>query len=63
MQLSRELSISTQNSTFLFNGIKILYSPFNKKTHDNLFKYNIEFGFNKVASWAHIVQFYNKDSR
>lgn len=32
-----------------------------KRTRDNLLKYDIEFG-NKVASWTHIVDFYNRDS-
>lgn len=34
-----------------------------KRTRDNLFKYNIQFGNNKVVSWADIVEFYNKDCK
>lgn len=67
MQLSRELEILVQNSTFLVGGLEVLYifypPHFIKRTCDNLFKYNIEFGINKVTSWAHIVEFYNKDNK
>jgi len=34
-----------------------------KRTRDNLLKYNIEFGVNKVASWTHIIEFYTKNSQ
>lgn len=64
MQLSRELGISKQNSTFLVDGTEILYifdPPYlMKRTRDNLLKYNVEFGVNKVA---HIIEFYKKDSQ
>lgn len=65
-QLSRELSISVQNSIFLVDEheVYIFDTPhLMKRTRDNLFKYNIQFGNNKVVSWADIVEFYNKDSK
>lgn len=56
IQLSR--GISKQNSTFLVDGTEISYifdpPHLMKKTRDNLLKYNVESGVNKVASWAHI---------
>lgn len=65
LQLSRELGISTQNSTFLVDEIEVLYmfdTPhLIKRTHDNLYKHNCQFGNNKIASWTHIVDFYNRD--
>lgn len=67
MQLSRELGISTENSTFSVDEFEILYifdTPhLMKRTRDNLYKHRIEFGINKIASWAHIVEFYNRDSK
>ncbi|EZA62148.1 THAP domain-containing protein, partial [Ooceraea biroi] len=67
VQLSRELGISVQNSSFLVDGIEVLYlfdpPHLIKRTRDNLLKYDIEFDTDKVASWTHIVQFYNKDSK
>lgn len=66
LQLSRELGISVQNSIFSVDEYEIVYifdTPhLMKRTRDNLLKYNIQFG-NKVASWAHIVEFYNRDSK
>lgn len=66
LQLSRELGISVQNSIFSVDEHEIVYmfdTPhLMKRTRDNLLKYNIEFG-NKVASWAHIVEFYNRDNK
>jgi len=67
MQLSRELGISTENSIFVVDEFEILFifdTPhLMKRTHDNLDKYRIQFGINKVASWTHIVEFYNRDSK
>jgi len=40
-----------------------------KRTRDNLYKHTFIylesyiFGINKVASWAHIVEFYSRDSK
>jgi len=67
MQLSRELGISTENSIFFVDEFEILFifdTPhLMKRTRDNLYKHRIQFGINKVASWAHIVEFYNRDSK
>lgn len=66
-QLSRELGISTQNTTFLVNGQKVLYifdTPhLVKAIRNNLLKYNFLFDINKIVSWKYIVDFYNKDSK
>lgn len=68
IQLSRELGISTDNSTFLVNEEEVFYifdTPhffLIKATRNNLLKYDFEFN-NKKASWAHIVKFYNRDSK
>lgn len=65
-QLSRHLGISKENAKFSVNGDEIVYifdTPhLLKATRNNLLKYNLQFD-NKVASWSHIVQFYEKDSR
>lgn len=67
LQLSRELGISVQNPIFLVDEQEVLYmfgTPhLIKRTRDNLLKYDVEFGNNKIASWSHIVEFYNKDSK
>lgn len=67
MQLSCELSILTENCTILVDNFKILYifdTPhLMKKIRDNLLKHRIQFGMNKVALWAHIIEFYNRDSK
>jgi len=67
MQLSRELGISIQNSSFLVDEVLFIFDTphLMKMTCDNLFKYNIEFEniYNKIASWAHIVEFYNRDNK
>jgi hypothetical protein len=66
VQLSRQLGISTQNSSFLVDEEEVFYifdTPhLIKATRNNLLKYNFEFD-NKKASWAHIVEFYNRDSK
>lgn len=66
MLLSRELGISTQNSTFLVEDEKIVYifdTPhLIKATRNNLLQHNFEFN-NKIASWAHIIEFYKRDSK
>lgn len=66
MQLSRELGISTTNSTFIVNDEKIFYifdTPYlMKATRNNLMKHNFKFN-SKIASWAHIVEFYARDSK
>ncbi|KYN12075.1 hypothetical protein ALC57_15766 [Trachymyrmex cornetzi] len=33
------------------------------KECESLYKHRVEFGVNKVASWAHIVEFYNRDNK
>jgi len=66
MLLSRELGISTENSTFLVNEEKIFYifdTPhLIKATRNNLYKHNFHIN-NKIASWTHIVDFYKRDSK
>lgn len=66
IQLSRDLGISKENATFLVNEHKVAYifdTPhILKAIRNNLLKYNFQFN-NKIASWAHIVQFYEKDSK
>lgn len=65
IQLSRELGISSQNSTFMVDEIEVLYifdTPhLMKRIRDNLYKHNCYFGDDKIASWSHIVDFYNRD--
>ena len=34
-----------------------------KNTRNNLMKYDIKFGDNKVAKWKHVVEFYQEDQR
>lgn len=67
IQLSRQLGISTENSVFLVDDFEILYifdTPhLMKSTRNNLYKHRIQFRMNKIASWAHIVEFYNRDSK
>jgi len=66
IQLSRALGISTENSTFLVNDEKVFYifdTPhLIKATRNNLLNYNFQFD-NKIVSWSHIVDFYNRDSK
>lgn len=66
IQLSKELGISIENATFSVNGDTVMYifdTPhLLKATRNNLFKHNFQFN-NKIASWAHIAQFYEKDSK
>lgn len=66
IQLSRELGISRENSTFLVNEEEVIYifdTPhLIKATRNNLLKYNFQFD-NKIASWSHVVDFYNRDCK
>ncbi|TGZ53786.1 THAP domain-containing protein 9 [Temnothorax longispinosus] len=66
IHLSRDLGISTENSTFLVEEEKVLYlfdTPhLLKATRNNLLKHDFQFN-NKIASWTHIVQFYTRDSK
>lgn len=66
MQLSRELGISTENSIFSIQEEKIVYffdTPHLIKALRNmLLLHNFVFN-NKIASWADIVEFYNRDSK
>lgn len=66
MQLSRDLGISTKNSIFFVNEEKLFYifdTPhLIKATRNNLIKHNFQFN-SKIASWAHIIQFYERDSK
>lgn len=66
IQLSRDLGISVQNSTFLVNNESVVYifdTPhLIKATRNNLLKHNFEIN-NKIASWDYIVEFYKRDSK